>query len=136
MAISFADLKRVKSTEPPRILLYGPEKGGKTTLAAEFPGAVFLQTEEGIGTLELSTFGKLQSFQDVMDAMASLYQEEHAYKTVVVDSVTALQLAECTQMLLASTRAVRAATARRCDGVSPWSFWSGDSMLRTRAKVA
>jgi AAA domain len=91
MAISFADLKRVKSADPPRILLYGPEKAGKTTLANEFPAPVFLQTEEGTGMLELDTFGKLQSYQDVMDAVASLYQEEHQFKTVVVDSITALQ---------------------------------------------
>lgn len=91
MAISFSDLRRTKSGDPPRILLYGPEKGGKTTLASEFPAPVFLQTEEGTGTLELNTFGKLLSFQDVMDAMASLYQEEHKFKTCVVDSVTALQ---------------------------------------------
>lgn len=91
MAISISDLKRTQGNDPPRILLYGPEKAGKTTLANEFPNPVFLQTEEGIGTLELDTFGKLTSFADVMDAIALLYQEEHKFKTVVVDSVTALQ---------------------------------------------
>ena len=91
MAISLADLKRVKSADPPRVLLYGPEKGGKTTLASEFPSPVFLQTEEGAGMLELDTFGKLLSFQEVMDAISALYQDEHQFKTVVVDSVTALQ---------------------------------------------
>lgn len=91
MALTFADLKRVQENDPPRILLYGPEKAGKTTLANEFPNAVFLQTEEGIGTLKLDTFGKIASFSDMMDAIAALYQEDHKFKTVVVDSVTALQ---------------------------------------------
>jgi len=91
MAISLADLKRVKSADAPRFLIYGPEKIGKSTLANEFPASVFLQIEEGTGMLELNTFGKLLSFQDVMDAIASLYQEEHQFKTVVVDSATALQ---------------------------------------------
>lgn len=91
MAISMASLKRVKATDPPRVLLYGPEKAGKTTLASEFPDPVFLQTEEGNGTLALDTFGKLTSYADVMDAIGTLYTEAHEFRTLVVDSVTALQ---------------------------------------------
>lgn len=91
MAINIGDLRRIKATDPPRILLYGPEKAGKTTLASEFPAPVFLQIEEGGGTLTLDTFGKLSSFGDVMSAIAALYTESHEFKTLVVDSVTALQ---------------------------------------------
>lgn len=91
MALSMKDLKQIGGTEPPRILLYGPEKGGKTTLASEFPNPVFLQTEQGTGRLKLNSFGKLQSFTEVDQAIQALYQEDHKYKTVVLDSVTALQ---------------------------------------------
>lgn len=91
MAISMASLRRIKATEPPRVLLYGPEKAGKTTLASEFPAPVFLQTEVGTGKLELDTFGKLTSYAEVMDAIGTLYQEPHDFQTVVVDSVTAFQ---------------------------------------------
>lgn len=91
MAISLKSLRRTVNTDPPRILLYGPEKAGKTSLAAEFPDAVFIQTEVGTGTLELDTFGRIESYTDVMDAIGSLYQEPHDYKTVVIDSVTKLQ---------------------------------------------
>lgn len=91
MAISISSLRRLKSADPPRILLYGPEKAGKTTLSSEFPNAVHLQVEEGTGNLELATFGKLSSFGEVMDAIGALYSEEHDRQTVVIDSVTALQ---------------------------------------------
>jgi GTPase SAR1 family protein len=91
MAISMSDLKRVGGNEPPRLLIYGPEKAGKTTLANEFPSPVFLQTEEGFGKLQLNTFGKLTTFTEVMDAISVLYQEEHSFKTVIIDSVSALQ---------------------------------------------
>jgi hypothetical protein len=84
-------LRKAGVIEPPRLLIYGPEKGGKTTLAAEFPNAVFLQTEEGAGKLKFDSFGKLQSYAEVMDAITALYQEEHKFQNVVVDSVTALQ---------------------------------------------
>lgn len=91
MAISIQSLRRAKSTEPPRIIVYGPEKAGKTTLASEFPAPVFLQTEMGTGSLELDTFGKISSYAAMMEAIGVLYQEEHQFQTVVVDSVTALQ---------------------------------------------
>ena len=92
MAIDINSLRMgARDTKPPRILIYGPEKAGKTTLASEFPAPVFLQTEEGTGVLSLDTFGKLNSFSDVMDAIGTLYSEETPFKTVVIDSVTALQ---------------------------------------------
>ena len=92
MAISLADLKRVRADKPPRILIYGPPGIGKTTLASEFPASVFLQVEDGTpGDIELTSFGDLNSFRDVMDALGALYTEDHEFQTVVVDSVTELQ---------------------------------------------
>ncbi len=91
MSISLSSLKRVRADKPPRILIYGPPKMGKTTLASEFPEPVFLQVEEGEGTTELTSFGKLSSYSDVIDALSALYSEGHDFGTVVVDSITELQ---------------------------------------------
>lgn len=92
MAISIADLKRVRATLPPRVIIYGPPGIGKTTLANEFPGAVFLQVEDGTpGDLELSSFGRLTSLDDVMDAIGALYTEEHDGQTLVIDSLDKLE---------------------------------------------
>lgn len=90
--MKLSDLRQVRADKPPRILIYGPPGIGKTTLAAEFPAPVFLQIEDGTpGDLELTSFGKLDTFAQVMDALAALYTEEHEFGTVVVDSVTELQ---------------------------------------------
>jgi hypothetical protein len=92
MAIDMSSLRRVKADKPPILLIYGPEKMGKTTLAAEFPAPVFIQTEDGAsGTLELDSFGLLGSFGEVLDGLGTLASEDHAFKTVVIDSVSKLE---------------------------------------------
>lgn len=92
MAISLSSLRKVTADQPARILLYGPAGIGKTTLASEFPDPVFLQIEDGTPSdVELVSFGKLNSFGEVMEALASLYTEDHDFKTVVIDSITELQ---------------------------------------------
>lgn len=88
MAIDISRLRRVTATEPPRTLIYGPPGLGKTTLASEWPEPVFVQAEDGTPAgLELTSFGRMTCYEDVMGAIGSLYNEEHNYKTAVLDSL-------------------------------------------------
>lgn len=92
MAINISHLRRIKATEPPRVLIYGPPGMGKTTFASEWPDPVFLQVEDGTpGDLELASFGRLTSYEDVIDAIGALYQEDHGQQTVVLDSLDKLE---------------------------------------------
>src|SRR5688572_27774326 len=91
MAVSLADLRTMRADKPPLWLIYGPPKIGKTTLASEFEAPVFVQTEEGtpIGA-GLMSFGLLESYEAVEEALAALFGE-HDLKTVVIDSLSALE---------------------------------------------
>ena len=92
MAIDLSRLRRVVADKPPRILIYGPPGLGKSSLAAEFPNPVFIQVEDGTpGGLELTSFGHLTSFVEVMEALSSLLNEPHDFQTVVIDSVDKLE---------------------------------------------
>ncbi len=91
MAISLASLRRSGETQPPRIMLHAVHGIGKTSLAAGMPAPVFLQTEDGLGMIDAQTFGLLRSFTEVMEALGSLYNEPHDFKTVVLDSVDWLE---------------------------------------------
>lgn len=93
MAISLSNLHRKKADKPPKIAIYGPGGIGKTSLASEFPDAIFIQTEDGAGALELTSFsdGPITAWADVDTAMQELATEDHAFKTLVVDSVTRLE---------------------------------------------
>jgi hypothetical protein len=91
MAVSFENLHRKKMDKPPRILISGRPKIGKTTLASEFPNPVFLQTEDGENEVEISTFGEINSYEEYYNLLADLYHKDHDFKTVVTDTATALE---------------------------------------------
>lgn len=91
MTISLANLKSSTALVPPRVLLYGVHGIGKTSFGASAPEVVFLQTEDGLGTLDVPTFGVLKTFDEVLEAIGALYQEDHAFRTVCLDSADHLE---------------------------------------------
>jgi hypothetical protein len=91
MAISLAQLNRANAPKAPRILIHGVAGVGKTTFAAGANKPVFIQTEDGLGTIDAPSFDLARTFEDVMDSLVALYSEAHDFKTVVVDSVDWLE---------------------------------------------
>lgn len=87
MAVSLKNIARNRELRPPRLLVYGSHGIGKTTLGAGAPNPIFILTEDGLGVLEVDHFPIAQSFADVMDAIAALYSDNHAFQTVVIDSL-------------------------------------------------
>lgn len=87
MAISLASLRKGRQIGPPRILLYGPHGLGKSEFGNGAPNPVFIQTEDGLGSIDVQgAFPLAQNYGEVMECVAALYNEEHDYQTVVLDS--------------------------------------------------
>ncbi len=66
-----------RSHLPPRIMTYGTEGVGKSTLAAGTPNPIFVQTEDGLGEIACDKFPLARSFDDVMVALTELATESH-----------------------------------------------------------
>jgi hypothetical protein len=76
-----------KQAVPPRICIYGGHGIGKSTLASKFPAPIFISTEDGLDSLDVTSFPRAKHINDVVESIKTLIKEEHQFKTVVVDSV-------------------------------------------------
>lgn len=82
---------RDKRIKPPRILLYGTQGIGKSTFGALAPKPIFIQTEDGLASIDVEAYPLATSFKDVLNYIKELATNEHNYKTVIVDSVDWLE---------------------------------------------
>lgn len=79
-----------KIAAPFRLLLHGIEGVGKSTFAAASPSPIFIQTEDGLGQIDVPRFPLCESFRDVIECLDSL-DDKHEFKTVIIDSLDWLQ---------------------------------------------
>lgn len=93
MAKSISSLVSTKSDLPPIFCIYGVDGVGKTSLAAEFPDAIYLNTsgETPPNDIELPTPGVIESYGDLMDLLVELGEGGHSYKNVIVDSLDGME---------------------------------------------
>lgn len=62
-----------------------------STLAAQTPRPIFIQTEDGLGEIDCHKFPLARSFADVHGELTELLCEQHDYQSVVVDSLDWLE---------------------------------------------
>lgn len=76
-----------QADDPVRLLVYGVEGVGKSTLAAGAPNPIFLDKERGTRLLDVARFPDPETWQDVRDAVTALINEQHDYRTFAVDTL-------------------------------------------------
>lgn len=78
---------------PPRIVLLGVEKVGKTTFAAgaNNPILIPVKGEEGADDFAVPKMPVRKSYADTLAALGDLYKEDHEFKTAVIDSASAFE---------------------------------------------
>jgi hypothetical protein len=104
MAFSLASIQVGKVIKAPRVIVLGVEKIGKTSFACgtkfedgvivehgkNSPIGIPVKGETGMDDMDIPKFPTANSYDDVMEAIASLYTGEHEFRTLVLDSASAL----------------------------------------------
>lgn len=75
---------------PQRIVIFGPNGVGKSTLGAQFPSPIFVDTEDGTTHQNVSRI-QADNAERFFDALRILNGEEHAFRTVIVDTIDAAE---------------------------------------------
>lgn len=94
MAYDLSTLTNDTIIRPPRMIVLGVEKIGKSEFAAGAEGACFLpiKGEEGLDEIKVFTTSVCNSTGDVFGWLRSLYEGEHNHQTAVIDSGSTLEL--------------------------------------------
>lgn len=79
------------SLTPPKVVIYGPEGIGKSTLAGKFPGALFIDLENGTGRLDVSRIEAPQDYTAFKLVLKEIAKEApQDYHTLVLDTADKL----------------------------------------------
>jgi len=80
-------LRKGRQQVPPRVCIYGGHGIGKSTLASKFPAPIFISTEDGLDSLDVTSFPKATTVNEVVESIKTLIREPHDFRTLVIDSV-------------------------------------------------
>jgi len=85
-------IKESNPAKPVRIMVYGPEGVGKSTLGAKSDSPIFISPEGGTDQLTdaqgspVKSIADVNTWDDVISSLNSLMNEKHEFKTLVLDS--------------------------------------------------
>ena len=82
-------INKGKKQRARRVLIYGENGVGKSTIASRFPDPLFLNIEEGLGDLEVDSTDVIRSITEFTGCLIHCANTE--YKTIVIDTVDWLE---------------------------------------------
>ena len=80
-----------KQIKPIFCLIHGPDGVGKTTWASKAPEPIFLGTETGADQLDVARLPRPETFGIFLNQLSGLENQQHPFKTVLVDSLDWLE---------------------------------------------
>ena len=74
---------------PPRLVIYGQPKIGKTTFASKAPSPLLIQTEDGAAGLRIPKIPETpcETFDELMDCLRLVLTSDHDRKTLIIDTL-------------------------------------------------
>jgi hypothetical protein len=75
-----------------KFLVYGESGSGKTVFSSSWPGVVFLDIDKGMSSVKRPVHRvPIEYWEDLVEAVDMLANEQHPFETVVLDSLNELQ---------------------------------------------
>lgn len=87
MGFSISNIQSGVKNMPRKIIIYGPPKLGKSTLAASTRNALMIPTEDRVAHIDCDKTPVVETYDDVMDIFTFLLNEKHTYKRVILDTL-------------------------------------------------
>ncbi len=84
-------IRRGKIARTQKVVIYGPEGVGKSTLAGQSPDPVFLDTEGGTHHLDVARLDSVATWEEITATIAQLGKSEHPFRTLVIDTADWLE---------------------------------------------
>ena len=105
---------------PQKVVIYGPEGIGKTTLASDFPSPLFIDTEGGTAHMHVCRAEWGSSWEDLLNTVSEVARSKDLCETLVIDTADwAEQL--CIKHVL-NTRLINGKPAK---GVEDYGYGKG-----------
>lgn len=93
MSFDLTSIQKGVTDRPPRIILCGVEKIGKSTFASQFPSVLMIpiKGEEGVDAIDVAKTPVVDSWSGLLEIISALIESEHPFQTLVIDSISALE---------------------------------------------
>jgi hypothetical protein len=86
------EVTTAEANTAPIVAIYGGPGEGKTTLSSLFPNSVHMLFEDGLPAgVKVQAVKELDTIDDILKAFRWLYESQHEYRTVVIDTLDALE---------------------------------------------
>lgn len=96
--VDLTNIKKQTNIKPPIICVYGQPKIGKTTFASQSPNPLFIDIEDGLGAISASSVKITEEDRKADNGLAKVFEtmqafrdQEHDFKTLVIDSLDWLE---------------------------------------------
>ena len=88
--IDLTKATKTKKLRPPRVVIYGTGKCGKSTFASNAPNPFFMDIEDGLDNIE-TTSTRITTYPEFEETLTALFEQDHKFETLVIDSADWLE---------------------------------------------
>jgi len=91
MAFSLQNIQTGVQPLPRKVLIYGPPKLGKSTLAGSVKDVLLIPTENRVAHINCAKTPVIEHYEEIFDIFDFLLNEKHQFKRVAIDTIDWLE---------------------------------------------